>query len=122
TIRSLERRLAQQQLQALAAQARHVDGFQVVAAQVEAASNDTLREMSVQLRDRLGSAVVVLGALIADKPAIVATATPDLVARGLHAGTLARAVAQRMGGGGGGRPDLAQAGGRDAEKLPAALA
>ncbi|HBY96003.1 MAG TPA: alanine--tRNA ligase, partial [Chloroflexi bacterium] len=101
TIKTLERRLAQQQLQALLGQAQHVDGFDLVAAQVEAPSNETLRELSLQLRDRLGSAVVVLGALIGDKPSIVATATPDVVARGVHAGALAREVAQRMGGGGG---------------------
>lgn len=121
-IKAFERRLAQQQLSTLVSQAQQLDGFEVVAAQVEASSNDTLRELSVQLRDRLGSAVVVLGALIGDKPSIVATATPDAIARGVHAGNLARAVAQQLGGGGGGRPDLAQAGGRDATKLSEALA
>jgi alanyl-tRNA synthetase len=81
-----------------------------------------LREMSDWFRDRLGSAVVVLGAVINDKPLIIATVTPDLVKRGLHAGKLVKEVAAVVGGGGGGKPAMAQAGGKDAAKLPQALA
>ena len=102
-------------------QVSEVDGVQVLAAQVEAASMETLREMTDWLRDRLGSSVVVLGANIGGKPGLVAAVTPDLVERGLHAGTLVKEVASVVGGGGGGRPTLAQAGGRDLKRLGEAL-
>jgi alanyl-tRNA synthetase len=78
--------------------------------------------MTDWLRDKLGSAVVVVGSVIDDKPQLVAAVTPDLLARGMHAGNLVREVAKVVGGGGGGRPDLAQAGGKDASKLADALA
>ena len=70
----------------------------------------------------LGSSVVAVGAIIADKPMIVATVTDDLVARGMHAGNLVGAAAKLMGGGGGGRPTMAQAGGKESGKLGEALA
>jgi alanyl-tRNA synthetase len=73
-------------------------------------------------REQIGSGVIVLGAVIGDRPSIVSAVTPDLVARGLHAGNLIKAVAQAVGGGGGGKPTMAQAGGHDANRLPAALA
>ena len=81
-----------------------------------------LREMSDWFRDRLGSAVVVLGAVLEGKPTIIATVTDDLVKRGLHAGKLVKEVAQIVGGGGGGKPTMAQAGGKDAAYLGDALA
>ncbi|MBC7336972.1 MAG: hypothetical protein H5U01_11990, partial [Clostridia bacterium] len=73
-------------------------------------------------RERLGSAVVVLGAPAGEKVNLVATISKDLLERGLHAGQLIRQVAAITGGSGGGRPDMAQAGGRKPEKLPEALA
>ncbi len=82
----------------------------------------TLRDMSDHLRDKLGSAVVVLATAVDDKPQFIAAVTDDLLKRGIHAGELVKAVARTVGGGGGGRPALAQAGGRDLSKLPAALA
>jgi alanyl-tRNA synthetase len=77
--------------------------------------------MSDQLRAKLGSSVVVLATAIDDKPQIIAAVTDDLIKRGVHAGELVKAVARTVGGGGGGKPNLAQAGGRDLSKLPAAL-
>ena len=74
------------------------------------------------LRDKLRSAVVVLGTLSEGGPILVAMATSDLVERGIDSGSLARNAAKLMGGGGGGRPDMAQAGGRQPEKLDDALA
>ena len=65
--------------------------------------------------------VIVLGAVINEKPNFVAAVTPDLVERGLKAGTLIKQVARVVGGGGGGRPTLAQAGGRDPHRLDEAL-
>jgi len=69
----------------------------------------------------LGSVVIVLGAVIDEKPSFVAAVTPDLVGKGLKAGTVIKQVARVVGGGGGGRPTLAQAGGRDPRRLDEAL-
>jgi alanyl-tRNA synthetase len=77
--------------------------------------------MSDWYRNRMGSGVIVLGAVMDSKPSLVAAITPDLVERGLHAGQLAKRVAQVVGGSGGGRPTLAQAGGRDTGRLKEAL-
>ena len=82
---------------------------------------DTLREMSDWFRNRMESGVIVLGAVMAAKPGLVAAVTPDLVERGLHAGRLVKQVAQVVGGSGGGRPTLGQAGGRDAGRIGEAL-
>ena len=81
----------------------------------------TLRDMSDKLRDELGTAVVVLATAIDDKPQFIAAVTDDILGRGAHAGELVKAVARIVGGGGGGRPSLAQAGGRDLSKLREAL-
>ncbi len=101
---------------------QHAQGVQVLAERVDADSVDRLREMTDQLRQRLGSVVIVLGAVIAEKPMLVAAVTPDLVEKGLHAGKLVGEVARHIGGGGGGKPTMAQAGGRDAGTLDNALA
>lgn len=121
-LREVQRRLASSQIDGVLEQVQHVNGVNVVTAQVEVPSMDTLREMTDWVRDRLGSAVVVLGAVIDGKPGIVAAVTPDLVNAGLKADMLVREVAQVVGGGGGGRPTLAQAGGKDAHRMGEALA
>ncbi|MBC7251563.1 MAG: alanine--tRNA ligase [Anaerolineae bacterium] len=120
-IERLQRKIAQRDFEALLAQVREVDGVSVLAAQVEAMNIETLREMSDWFRNRMGSGVIVLGAVMSGKPHFVAAITPDLVQRGLHAGQLVKAVAQVVGGGGGGKPTLAQAGGRDVSRLGEAL-
>ena len=81
-----------------------------------------MREMGDWLRDKVGSGVIVLGAVVNEKPQVLAVVTPDLVKQGYHAGNLVKTLAPLMGGGGGGRADMAQAGGRDAGQLDAALA
>jgi len=113
---------AKQSTESLLSQAVSVDGFSVLAVQVPAQDVDTLRQMTDWFRDKLGSSVVAVGAVIDDKPMIVAAVTDDLVSRNLHAGNLVRDAAKLMGGGGGGRPTMAQAGGKDTGKLPEALA
>jgi alanyl-tRNA synthetase len=120
-IERLQREAAKGRVQALLAQVREVKGVQVLAAQVDATSMEALREMSDWLRDRLGSAVIVLGAVVGERPAFVAVVTPDLVAKGYHAGRIVKEVAAATGGSGGGRPELAQAGGKDSSQLAAAL-
>ena len=99
----------------------NVEGVPVLAEQVDADSVERMREMIDRLREQVGSAVIVLAAVIAKKPTLVAAVTPDLVKRGLHAGKLVGQLAQVIGGGGGGRPTMAQAGGHDASKLQEAL-
>jgi alanyl-tRNA synthetase len=98
------------------------NGMEFIVAQVQASDANALREMGDWLRDKLGSGVIVLATVLNEKPQILAVVTPDLVKKGYHAGNLVRALAQIVGGGGGGRPDMAQAGGRDVSKLEAALA
>jgi alanyl-tRNA synthetase len=73
------------------------------------------------LRDRLEPSVIVLGAVMDGKVSLVASVSPELVRRGLHAGAIVKEAAAVAGGGGGGRPEMAQAGGRDPEKLKDAL-
>jgi alanyl-tRNA synthetase len=73
------------------------------------------------LRDRLKSAVIVLGTVYDGKPGFMAVVTPDLLSRGLHAGEIVKQVAGVTGGGGGGKAEMAQAGGKDKNKLDEAL-
>ena len=121
-IAGLRRELARMEYETLLSRVEHVEDVQVLAARVNAADSETLREMTDWLRNRLGSVVIVLGAVIHEKPSFVAAITPDLVERGLKAGSLIKEVAQVVGGGGGGRPTMAQAGGRDPHRLDEALA
>ncbi len=93
----------------------------MLAREVPPAPADELRDMADMLRQKLGSGVVVLGARGDDgKVSLVAAVSADLAGR-VHAGKLVKAAAAVVGGGGGGRADFAQAGGKDPEKLPAAL-
>jgi len=109
-------------LDELLAKVQSVEGVPVLAVQVEGADANALREACDQIRQKQGSILVVLGSCEGGKVNLVAAATKDLVAKGLHAGNLVREVAKAVGGGGGGRPDLGQAGGKEPERLPAALA
>jgi alanyl-tRNA synthetase len=99
-----------------------VDGVPCVAAEVEGADANALREACDAAKQKQVSLVIVLGSVEGDKVNLVAAATKDLVAKGIHAGNLVREVAKEVGGGGGGRPDLGQAGGKNPDALPAALA
>jgi alanyl-tRNA synthetase len=109
-------------LDSLLGQVQDQNGVSILAARVEASDVAQLRDMGDWLRDKLGSGVVVLGAALGGKPQLLAVVTPDLVKQRYHAGNLVKALAQIVGGGGGGRPDMAQAGGRDLAKLDEALA
>jgi alanyl-tRNA synthetase len=97
-------------------------GIPFLAALVAPPDVGALREMGDWLRDKLGSGVVVLGAPMGEKAQILAMVTPDVVKRGVHAGNLVKALAPIVGGSGGGRPEMAQAGGREPAKLEEALA
>jgi alanyl-tRNA synthetase len=117
----IQRRLAALQFDAVMLQTQDVDGVRVLAARIEGVDADGLRELADRFRDRAGSGVAVLGTVQNDKPVLIATVTPDLIARGVKAGDIVREAAKIVGGSGGGRPNLAQAGGRDAAKLSQAL-
>ena len=99
-----------------------VNGRRVLAARADVDGKDALRQMGDRLRDRMGSGVVVLGAVIDGRPSLLAMVTPDLVAQGVKAGDIVRETAAIVDGRGGGRAELAEAGGKDAAKLDAALA
>jgi alanyl-tRNA synthetase len=116
------RQMAQHDFEALMNTVQTVSDVPVLAAQVSVADVDAMREMTDWYRARVHSGVVVLGATIEGRPQIVAAVTEDLTKRGLHAGKLAGSVAKVVGGGGGGKPTLAQAGGRDPKRLTEALA
>ena len=118
---TLERELARRIAESLLTQAEAVKGVTVLAAKVASVQPQVLREMSDLLRDKLKSAVVVLGTVYEDKPAFLAAVTPDLVAKGYDAGKIIKEVARVTGGSGGGKARLAQAGGKDKAKLDEAL-
>ena len=99
-----------------------VDGVNVLAAKVNVADMNNLRTMMDDLKNKLESAVVVLASVNDDKVNILAGVTKDLISQGYHAGKLVKEVASRCGGGGGGRPDMAQAGGKNPSQVEEALA
>jgi alanyl-tRNA synthetase len=120
-IERLEQRLARHEFESLLDQVEKVDGVAVVAARVQAPTMDALREMTDWFRARLDSGVFVLGTVVDGRPALVASVTPDVVERGGDAVDIVRRLGRRVGGGGGGRATMAQAGGNDPEKLEEAL-
>ncbi len=117
----LKARLAAARGDELLTQAVAVRGSYVVAAVIDGADVNTLRSTTDKLRDKLKSAAVVVAAVADGKVTLIAGVTPDLTGR-VKAGELVNAVARQVGGKGGGRPDMAQAGGSDPGPLPAALA
>ena len=118
----LRRSLAAVEFNRLVEEAPQVAGVAVLAALLPEADPDTLRHMADSFRTRHASGVAVLAAVREGKPFLVACVTDDLVKRGLHAGELVKHVAAPLGGSGGGKPTLAQAGGKDASQIDAALA
>ena len=122
SLRAGQREASRQEADTLLDEARDVSGVQVLAVRSDAPDAEALRELGDRLRDKLGSGVVVLGSVFNGRPGLLAMVTPDLVERGFDAGAIVNAAAKVMGGGGGGQPRLAQAGGRDASRLDDALA
>ena len=117
-----QRELARIRFTEIARSAQQIGSSTVLIAQVQADSADQLREMSDWFREGHSSSVTVLACVVQEKPALVVAVSADLVKAGLNAGTLIREIAPIVGGNGGGRPNLAQAGGRDATKIDDALA
>ena len=116
----LRSKLAMGESQDLASRAVDVKGVKVLATTVDGADAKTLRETLDQLKSKLKSAAIVLGSTEGGKVSLIAGVTSDLTAK-LRAGELVNYVAQQVGGKGGGRPDMAQAGGTEPAKVPAAL-
>ena len=116
----LKARIAASHGDDLAAQAVDVEGLKVLAAQIDGADPKALRETVDRLKSRLGSGIVVLASVNAGKVALVAGVTKDCTDR-IEAGTLANHVARQVGGRGGGRPELAQAGGNDPSGVERAI-
>jgi alanyl-tRNA synthetase len=121
-ITRLRRELAHHELEGLLHKMERVNDVPVLTGVVKQVNADTLREMTDWFRARVPSGVVVLGSVFDNRPNIVASVTEDLVKRGIDAVKIVRAVAKVVGGGGGGKPSLANAGGKDAARLPEALA
>jgi alanyl-tRNA synthetase len=121
-LEAAQRDLSRARFESILGNAETRGGAATLIAQVEAATPDMLREMSDWFRERKPSGVIVLGAAIGDKPALVAAVSADLNKRGLDAGKIIREVAGLVGGGGGGRPTFAQGSGKDSSKLADALA
>ena len=120
-IKSLSQKLVKHQVEAILQQTDHSLGIPVLSAQVEAQSMEELREYLDRLRDKMGSGIILLGTRTDGKVLLAAAVTQDLVKKGFHAGKLIGEAARITGGGGGGRPDMAQAGGKNPQQLPEAL-
>jgi alanyl-tRNA synthetase len=121
-LRSLEQKLVSGSSGAAATdeQIREVNGIKVIVRKLEGVDAGALRTMADQIRQKHSSALVALGSVVDDKVSLLVAATPD-VAKKVKAGDIIRAIAPIVGGSGGGRPDMAQAGGRDPSKLGEAL-
>jgi alanyl-tRNA synthetase len=127
TVKQLEKTLESQkrqgvlgQVDQLAAQVQTIKGIKLVAAEVQGTDKESLRQLVDSLRQKLGSGVVTLGTVDDGKVALIAGVTKDLTAK-VHAGKLIQTLAKMVGGSGGGRPDLAEAGGKDTSALKSAL-
>ena len=120
-ISRLRQALASAEFEPSLVNAREVDGVRVLSAVINQADADTLRILTDRFRQRYPSGVVVLGSALGERPMVIAAITDNLVKRGWNAGELVKVVAAVIGGSGGGRPNLAQAGGKDAAKLTEAM-
>jgi len=118
----LESKLAQLQVKEILDSVTKIQDVSLLVSRVEARDMETLRNMADMFKEKLGSGVVVLGAAADKKVNFVVTASKDVVAKGVHAGKLIKEVAVLSGGSGGGRPEMAQAGGKEVNKLDEALA
>lgn len=101
---------------------KEIDGIRFVASKMEGVDAGSLRELGDNLKEKLGESVIVLASMQDGKVQLMATATDGAMKKGAHAGNLIRGIAKLVGGGGGGRPNMAMAGGKDASGIDAALA
>ncbi len=118
---SLTAKISNLEASSIMDEVEQVNGINVLAKQVEVKDKNALRTMVDDLKQNIGSGIILLAAPNGEKVQLIAGVSKDLVERGYHAGNLIKEAATRCGGGGGGRPDMAQAGGKDASKIPEAL-
>ncbi|WP_394217888.1 alanine--tRNA ligase [Halobacillus trueperi] len=118
---SLSAKLSNMEASNILDEVEEVNGVKVLAKQVDVKDMNALRTMVDDLKQKLDSGMILLAAPNGDKVQLIAGVSKDLVEKGYHAGQLIKEAATRCGGGGGGRPDMAQAGGKDASKIPEAL-
>jgi alanyl-tRNA synthetase len=115
----IEKELARKVVESLVAE--EINGVKVIVAQVPSLPPQVLRDMSDSLRERIKSGIIVLGTVFEDKPSFLTVVTQDLTGKGYNAGNIVREVAKVTGGSGGGKPTMAQAGGKDITKIDEAL-
>ena len=120
-VEELAAQIAKAQVSNVADQVRDLKGVPALVQKVDVDSIDALRNLGDQMRDKIGGVVVLASVMEGGKISILTMATKDAIAKGAHAGNIVKAVAKVCGGGGGGRPDMAQAGGKDVSKLDEAL-
>lgn len=120
-IESLKSKVAQEAVGDVMNQVEEICGVKVLAVRVEDVDMGGLRELGDQLKEKLGEGVVVIASAAGGKVSLMATATEGALKKGAHAGNLIKAIAGLVGGGGGGRPNMAQAGGKNPEGIDAAL-
>lgn len=120
-IMQLRRELARHNFNAMLQNMETLNGVPTLVVYLPDTPMETLREMSDWFKNKVTTGVFVAGSDSAGKPHLTVAVTKDLTGRGLHAGNIIREIAKVIGGGGGGRPDLAQAGGKDGDKLPEAM-
>ena len=121
-VESLKSRLAKDAMGDVTDQITEVKGLPLLAAKIEGVDMNGLRELGDQLKEKLGEGVVVLASAVDGKVSLMAMATDGAVKKGAHAGNLIKAIASLVGGGGGGRPNMAQAGGKNPEGIDQAVA
>lgn len=118
---SLRGKILQQEARSLISEVKEIQGIPVLVRKVEVPNAESLRQLVDDLRGRIKEGIIILGAANKDKVLLVAAVTSKYVKEGFHAGKLIKQIASYCGGGGGGRPDMAQAGGKEPEKLQKAL-
>ncbi len=120
-VESLKSKMAQEAAGDILNQVKEVKGVKLLAAKIDGVDMNGLRELGDQMKEKLGEGVVVLASGTDGRVSLMATATEGAMKQGAHAGNLVKAIAGLVGGGGGGRPNMAQAGGKDPSGIEAAL-
>ncbi len=118
---NIEKEMSRKSAQDITDRAEIINGVKVLAANVGTLKIDSLRDMADVIKNQLGSCIIVLGAVYEERPNFIAMVTQDLVQKGYNAGNIVKKVAQVTGGGGGGKPGMAQAGGKDKTRLDEAI-
>lgn len=121
-VESLKSKLAQDAMGDVMDQVTEVKGVKLLATEVEGVDMNGLRDLGDQLKDKLGEGVIVIASAAGGKVNLMATATKGAIEKGAHAGNLIKAIAGLVGGGGGGRPNMAQAGGKNPDGISSAIA